>query len=64
MYNYIYIIYVLTAAISSHGSSQLLCESNAKPVVPSFHVKPSRCITLVDLMVGTGLLLERELKIP
>ena len=44
---------MLTAAISSRGSSQLLRESDTKLVVSPFHVNPSQCITLADLLVRT-----------
>ena len=40
------------------GPVSCFAKVNAKPVVPSFHVNPSRCITLVDLMVGTELCLQ------
>ena len=45
---------VLTAAISSGGSSQLLREAYVHETLSTtFHVNPSWCITLADLLVGT-----------
>ena len=42
------------------GPVSCFAKVNAKPVVPSFHVNPSRCITQVDLMVGTGLCTDKH----
>ena len=44
---------VLTAAISSRGSSQLPRKVYRELLVSPFHVNPSWCITLADLLVRT-----------